>query len=273
MKSIRKDQRHWRNAAASGVCSLRVMPSFPNMTDTLTCLPSDVAGTRRDDARHENTDHSREHRARVAVVAGMYAHCVCTCRLGTSADCRLPAAGDDDRQGGIVNSNEPGPIEEEDFDSWRDDHAHRVLSQGQAYGILQPVLEKMCEAKVVQGEIYCPFSATGLRQIERLMGKTVYQPVAHACGLPMHPSCTQRCSDAKVACRRPNPFKLFKAFAVHVNASRSTAVEDDDDDDTTSGHLHQLLRCAIANLVSPGAPDRAERVAWQRAAAPCRQGV
>ena len=40
MKSIRKDQRHWRNAAASGVCSLRVMPSFPDMTDTLTCLPS-----------------------------------------------------------------------------------------------------------------------------------------------------------------------------------------------------------------------------------------
>jgi hypothetical protein len=187
---------------------------------------------------------------------------------------RLPAVsaagaqGDGDEQGDIVNSNESGPIEEEDFDSWRDDHAHRVLSQGQAYVILQPILEKMCEAKVVQGEVYCPFSATGLRQIERLMGKTVYQPVAHACGLPMHPSCTQRCSAAKVACRRANPFKFFRAFAAHVDASRSTAVEDDDDDDTTSGHLHQLLSCAIANHVSPGAPVPPERVAWQRAAAP-----
>ena len=147
-----------------------------------------------------------------------------------------------------------------------------MLSQGQAYAILQPVLEKMCEAKVVQGEVYCPFTATGLCQLERRLGKTVYQPVAHACGLPMHPSCAQRCSAGKAPCHRA-PFKHFKAFAVHVNESRSTAVEDDDDDDTTSGHLHQLLRCAIANLVSPGALDGAERVAWQRAAAPCRQGV
>ena len=50
--------------------------------------------------------------------------------------CRLPAVsaagtpGDDDRQGNTVNSNESGPIEEEDFDPWRDDHEHRVLSQG-----------------------------------------------------------------------------------------------------------------------------------------------
>ena len=203
----------------------------------------------------------------------MYLYCVWICRLiplptAVSAVSAAGTQGDDDEQGDVVNSNESGPIEEEDFDSWRDDHAHRVLSQGQAYVILQPILEKMCEAKVVQGEVYCPFSATGLRQIERLMGKTVYQPVAHACGLPMHPSCTQRCSAAKVACRRANPFKFFRAFAAHVDASRSTAVEDDDDDDTTSGHLHQLLSCAIANHVSPGAPVPPERVAWQRAAAP-----
>ena len=188
-----------------------------------------------------------------------------------SADCRLPAAGaqgDDDRKGDIAKFNESGPIEEEDFDPWRDDHAHRVLSQGEAYVILQPVLEKMCEAKVIQGEIYCPFNATGLCQLERRLGKTVYQPVAHACGLPMHPSCAQRCSNAKIACHRPNAFKLFRSFAHHVDASRSTAVEGDDDDDTAAGHLHQLLHCAIANLVSPGALDGAERVAWQRAVAP-----
>jgi len=139
-----------------------------------------------------------------------------------------------------------------------------VLSQGDAYVILQPILEKMCEAKVVQGEVYCPFTATGLCRIERHLGKTVYQPVAHACGLLMHPSCTQRCSAAKVPCHRA-PFKLFKSFAAHVDASRSTAVEDDDEDDNNAGHLHALLHRAIAHLVSPGALDGAERVAWQRA--------
>ena len=204
----------------------------------------------------------------------MYLYCVWICRLiplltAVSAVSAAGTQGDDDEQGDVVNSNESGPIEEEDFDPWRDDHAHRALSQGQAYVILQPILEKMCEAKVVQGEVYCPFTAMGLCRIERHLGKTVYQPVAHACGLPMHPSCTQRCSAAKVPCCRA-PFKLFKAFAAHVDARRSTAVEDDDEDDTTSGHLHQLLHRAIANLVSPGALDGAERVAWQRADAPRR---
>jgi hypothetical protein len=182
----------------------------------------------------------------------MYLHCVWICRLtplltAVSAVSAAGTQGDDDEQGDVVNSNESGPTEEEDFDPWRDDHDHRVLSQGQAYVILQPILEKMCEAKVAQGEVYCPFTATGLCRIERLLGKTVYQPVAHACGFPMYPSCTQRCSAAKVPCRRA-PFKLFKAFAAHVDASRSTAVEDDDEDDTNAGHLHQLLHRAIANL-------------------------
>ena len=38
-KSIRKDQRHWRVAAASGVLSQRLILSF-DMTDTLICPPS-----------------------------------------------------------------------------------------------------------------------------------------------------------------------------------------------------------------------------------------
>ena len=139
-----------------------------------------------------------------------------------------------------------------------------MLSKGEAYAILQPVLSKMCEKRVVRGEVYCPFTATGLCRIERHLGKTVYHPVAHACGLPMHPSCTQRCSAAKVPCHR-KPFKLFKAFAAHVDASRGTAGEDDEGDDDASGELHQLLRCALADIVSPGALSGAERMAWQRA--------
>ena len=139
-----------------------------------------------------------------------------------------------------------------------------MLSKGEAYIILQPVLSKMCEKRVVRGEVYCPFTATGLCQVERQLGKTVYQPVAYACGLPLHPSCTQRCTAAKVPCHR-KPFKLFKAFAAHVDASRGTAGEDDEGDDDASGELHQLLRCALADIVSPGALSGAERMAWQRA--------
>ena len=39
-KNIRKNKRRVARRIASGVCSLRLMPSFPDMTDTLTCLPS-----------------------------------------------------------------------------------------------------------------------------------------------------------------------------------------------------------------------------------------
>ena len=119
---------------------------------------------------------------------------------GPPADCRLPAVsaagtpGDDDRQGNTVKEPEIA-----DFDVW-DDPDGRALTTPAALAVMRPVVVSMLREMTTNGtksngKIVCPFTLTGLAMMERRMGKTTWQPVAQACGFPMHPTCPRRSSE------------------------------------------------------------------------------
>jgi hypothetical protein len=101
----------------------------------------------------------------------------------------------------------------------------------------------MCQEMAVKGEIVCPFTLTGIAKIEKRMGKAVYQPVAHACEFPMHPSCATRSGEVGVQCHKSR-CKTFQALVAHASARGKVDEEEDDID----GELHQHLRHWLASV-------------------------
>ena len=93
------------------------------------------------------------------------------------------------------------------------------------------------------GKIVCPFTLTGLAKLERRMGKTTWQPVAHACGFPMHPTCPRRSSEKKVSCHKTS-CASYLALSAHASAR---AGMDDEDDDGIDGQLHLYLSHWLAD--------------------------
>ena len=137
----------------------------------------------------------------------MYPHCVCACRLiplltAVSAVSAAGTQGDDDRQGNTVKEPEIA-----DFDVWNDPDG-RALTTTAALEVMRPIVASMLREMATNGtksngKIVCPFTLIGLATMERRMGKLTWQPVAHACGFPMHPSCPRRSGERKVEVQLP----------------------------------------------------------------------
>ena len=111
----------------------------------------------------------------------------------------------------------PAEATEEDFDAWNDAHAHRFLTFDQACEKMRPFIGARFEylAQHAGHTLFCPFSLTGLAKLEKQMGRYEYQPVASACGFPLHPNCPQR-SGQKAApchCHHPPSWSALRAHA------------------------------------------------------------
>ena len=63
--------------------------------------------------------------------------------------------------------------------------------------------------------LFCPFTLIGLATLEKQMGRYEYQPVANACGFPMHPNCPQRSGQGAAPCHCHQP-PSWSALRAHV---------------------------------------------------------
>ena len=132
----------------------------------------------------------------------------------------------------------------EDFDGWRDDHADRVLDFAEAIEKLSPAVFSCCFDVAVPGSkapLDCPFTLRGLAKIEKQMGAHAYQPVASACGFPLHPGCPRRSGAVQVSCHA-RTFPNLKAFSRHLN---------DKSGDDENGELHRMCHAALARAKMP----------------------
>ena len=113
----------------------------------------------------------------------------------------------------------PAPAEatEEDFDAWSDAHAHRFLTFDHACEKMRPHLGARFEmlAQHASHPLFCPFTLIGLATLEKQMGRYEYQPVANACGFPMHPNCPQRSGQKAAPCHCHQP-PSWSALRAHV---------------------------------------------------------
>lgn len=163
----------------------------------------------------------------------------------------LPAAGTQGGgggQGGVAAINAPGPVAAvEDFAPWREEHADRLLSPDEPYAILRPALKVRCEKLAGCGALplECPFTLGGLAKLEKQLGAQVYQPVAHACGFPFHPSCPRRCGEKRVPCHS-HTFPHWNALVQHARNKGAAWGEEGGAD------LHMMLREELVML----RPDR-----------------
>jgi hypothetical protein len=153
----------------------------------------------------------------------------------------------------------------EDFDQWREDHAHRLLSFDEALEVLRPELKAHCEKMASRGAqtLECPFTLCGLAKLEKQLGAHAYQPIAHACGFPFHPGCPRRCGASKAPCHA-HTFPHFNALVVHACSKGQAWGEEGDAD------LHKMLHEELA-LISGGPaalshpgryPDLATSAPW-----------
>ena len=126
----------------------------------------------------------------------------------------------------------------EDFDGWRDDHADRLLSFGEALEELSPAVNASCFS-MAEGDskvpLVCPFTLCGLAKIEERMGAHAYQPIANACGFPFHPGCPRRCGEVPAPCHARSLPNL-EALSQHLAAKRVCE----------SGELHKMCHAELA---------------------------
>ena len=181
---------------------------------------------------------------------------------GPPADCRLPAVsaagtpGDDDRQGNTVKEPEIA-----DFDVW-DDPDGRALTTPAALAVMRPVVVSMLREMATNGtksngKIVCPFTLMGLATMERRMGRMAWQPVAHACGFPMHPSCPRRSGERTVDCHKVGCASIA---ALYAHASTQKGIDDEDDDGSIAGQLHLHLSRWMADGPDPRRWDTSDSV-------------
>ena len=111
----------------------------------------------------------------------------------------------------------PAEATEEDFDAWNDAHAHRLLTFDHACEKMRPHLGARFEmlAQHASQPLFCPFTLIGLAKLEKQMGRYEYQPVANACGFPMHPNCPQRSGQKAAPCHCHHP-PSWSALRAHV---------------------------------------------------------
>ena len=111
----------------------------------------------------------------------------------------------------------PAEATEEDFDAWSDAHAHRFLTFDHACEKMRPHLGARFEmlAQHASQPLFCPFTLSGLAKLEKQMGRYEYQPVANACGFPMHPNCPQRSGQKAAPCHCHHP-PSWSALRAHV---------------------------------------------------------
>jgi hypothetical protein len=111
----------------------------------------------------------------------------------------------------------PAEATEEDFDAWSDAHAHRFLTFDHACEKMRPHLGARFEmlAQHASHPLFCPFTLIGLATLEKQMGRYEYQPVANACGFPMHPNCPQRSGQKAAPCHCHQP-PSWSALRAHV---------------------------------------------------------
>jgi hypothetical protein len=107
------------------------------------------------------------------------------------------------------------------------------------------------------GKIVCPFTLIGLAKMERRMGKMTWQPVAHACGFPMHPSCPRRSSERPVSCHKAG-CASYSALSAHASARKG--MDDEDDDGSIDGQLHLYLSHWMADANPPHRWDTVDSV-------------
>jgi hypothetical protein len=134
-----------------------------------------------------------------------------------------------------------------------DDPDGRALTTPAALAVLRPAVvsllrEMEATGTKSNGKIVCPFSLIGLANLERRMGKMTWQPVAHACGFPMHPSCPRRSGERTVDCHKVGCASIA---ALSAHASAQKGIDDEDEDGSIAGQLHLHLSRWMADVQAP----------------------